>query len=144
MSYAIAADLQRAVFAALRRDPGVTGSVGEAIYDVVPPGKIPSTYVSLGPEEVRDHSDKTGRGARHDFTISVVSDAAGFMTAKEAAAAISDALVDAELPLARGRLVSLSFLRAKALRDRDAQLRRIDLRFRAHVEDYGPISPETA
>ena len=41
--------------------------------------------------------------------VSVVTDAAGFQTAKDAAAAVSDALVDAALALARGRLVSPEF-----------------------------------
>ncbi len=109
--------------------------VGDAIYDVVPPGQLPATYVSLGPEEVRDWSDKTGRGARHDFTISVVTDAAGFQTAKVVAGAVTDALAATEAALARGTLVSLLFRRARAFRVEEGNMRRIDLSFRALVAD---------
>ena len=53
----------------------------------------------------------------------------------ESKAAVSDALVDASLILSRGKLVSLNFHRARARRVQDADMRRIDLRFRARVED---------
>ena len=57
--------------------------------------------------------------------------------AKAVAAAISDTLVDADLTLSRGRLVGLWFERATARRSGTAgSARRIDLRFRARVEDY--------
>jgi hypothetical protein len=135
MSYGTAAALQAAVFQRLAGDPAVAALVGTAIYDVVPAGQVPGTYVSLGPEEVRDRSDKTGRGSDHIFTVSVVTDAAGFQQAKAVAGAISDAL-DGPMPaLARGRIVSLQFLRARALRVSAARNRRIDLTFRARVED---------
>ena len=50
--------------------PDVDGAlVGGAIYDVVPAGEVPSIYVSLGPEDVRDASDQTGSGAEHRFAI---------------------------------------------------------------------------
>ncbi len=135
MSYGVAAALQAAVFQALAADAGLAALVGNAIYDVVPSGNLPQIYVSLGPEEARDASDKTGGGARHDFTVSVVSDASGFHQAKTVAAAINDALVGADLALTRGRLVSLRFLRARARREGTGQLRRIDIRFRARIED---------
>jgi len=135
MSYAVAAALQAAVFARVSGDAVVAGLVGDAVYDAAPPGVLPSLYVSLGPEVVRDRSDKTGAGAEHEFTVSVLSDAAGFAAAKAVAGAVSDALVDAEMTLARGRLVGLWFLRAKAARVGSGERRRIDLTFRARVED---------
>ena len=138
MSYGVSAALQAAVYERLSGDIVLAGLVGSAIYDAAPPGAVAGTYVSLGPEVVRDRSDKTGRGAAHDLAISVVSDAAGFATAKAAAGAVSDALTDAALTLARGHLVSLSFLRAEARRVRNADMRRIDLTFRARVDDDQP------
>ena len=135
MSYAVAAALQQAVYRRLADDGELGALVGRAVFDVVPSGSVPSLYVSLGPEEVRDSSDKTGRGATHDFTVSVVTDQAGFQGAKRAAGAVSDALLRSGLELERGRLVSLYFLRARAGRLKDATQRRIDLRFRARVED---------
>lgn len=135
MSYGMAAALQGAVFQLLQGDTVLAGLVGADIFDAAPPGAVPAIYVSLGPEDVRDRSDQTGAGARHEFTVSVVSQAAGFKTAKEAAAAVSDALLGSSLSLSRGRVVSMNFLRAIAKRVQDADVRRIDLRFAARLED---------
>lgn len=135
MSYGTALALQTAIYERLAADTTLSALVGSAIYDAVPPGISEGTYVALGQEVVREASDKTGQGALHEFTVSVVSDSAGFAKAKEAAAAISDALVDAPLVLTRGTLISLNFHRARARRVQDADMRRIDLRFRARVED---------
>ncbi|WP_226550439.1 DUF3168 domain-containing protein [Celeribacter naphthalenivorans] len=135
MSYGVAAALQTAIYQAMVADATLTGLVGTAIYDAAPTGTLPSLYVSLGPEDVSDASDKTGAGARHDFTVSVVSDTAGFLTAKQVATAISDVLVDADLALSRGTLVGLYFVSAKARRVQDSDVRRIDMKFRARVED---------
>lgn len=134
MSYGVAAALQGAVYQALCDDAALAALVGSAIHDAAPSGTPTGTWVSLGPEEARDASDKTGGGALHDFTVSVISDAAGFAGAKEVAAAVSDVLVEAPLVLARGRLVGLWFLRARAARAAQGTLRRIDLTFRARVE----------
>ncbi|TCO70913.1 DUF3168 domain-containing protein [Rhodovulum euryhalinum] len=135
MSYGAAAALQAAIYQRLAGDAALASLVGSAIYDVVPAGELPPTYVSLGPEEARDASDKTGEGALHYLTISVVTVAAGFAQAKTAAGAISDALVGASLTLSRGRLVGLWFDRARARRVGTKDERRIDLRFAARVED---------
>ncbi|SOB98679.1 uncharacterized protein DUF3168 [Rhodobacter sp. JA431] len=133
MSYAIAAALQAAVYSRLTEDAALTALVGGAIYDAVPPGPVSGPYVSLGPESVRDASDATGAGAAHDFTLSVISDAAGFAGLKAVAGAVSDALLGTDLVLAQGHLVGLWFLRARARRVEKAQTRRIDLTFRARV-----------
>jgi uncharacterized protein DUF3168 len=136
MSYGMAAALQSAVYQRLLADTGVGALVGAAIYDALPEGDLPATYVSLGPENVRDRSDKTGGGALHIFTVSVVTQTAGFSAAKAVATAIGDALADVDLTLSRGRLVGLWFERASARRTGKAgRIRRIDLRFRARVED---------
>ncbi|MDP3862577.1 MAG: DUF3168 domain-containing protein [Phaeovulum sp.] len=134
MSYAIAEALQAAVYQRLRASSELDALIGDAIFDAVPPGTQAGTYVSLGPEDVRDASDATGAGAEHDFVVSVITDAAGFQTAKAVAAAVSDALVGASLLLSRGRLVGLWFLRARARRVEAGETRRIDLSFRARVE----------
>ena len=135
MSYGNSAALQSAIYQRLTADPVLGGLVGSAIYDSVPAGSVPATYVSLGPEDVRDRSDATGGGALYVVTISVVTDAAGFQAAKDVAAAISDALIDADLALSRGTLVYIRFDRATARRVGTGETRRIDLRFRARVDD---------
>jgi uncharacterized protein DUF3168 len=135
MSYAVASALQVAVFSAVSGDSTVQGLVGSDVYDALPSGTLPLTYVVLGEEIVRPRSDGSAYGAVHDFTVSVISDASGFGVAKAVAVAVSDVLVDAELVLARGALVSLLFRRASADRGSAPNGRRIDLRFRARVED---------
>ena len=139
MTYAVSRALQTALFTRLSADPALTTLVGPHVYDAMPSGPRPHLYVALGPEVVRDRSDQTGRGADHDLAIAVVTDEPGFSRAKEAAAAISDALLHTGLPLARGRLVSLLFLRAQAARK--GELRQIDLIFRARVEDDAAPQP---
>ena len=135
MSYGMAAALQEAVFERLSGDAGVTALVGGAVYDALPSGAVPKTYVVLGPEDTRVRADGSGQGAWHRFTVSVVSDGTGFHAAKAVAGAVSDALVDADLSLSRGRLVALHFWRARARREGSGNLRRVDLTFRARVEE---------
>ena len=136
MSYAMAGPLQAAVYQLLAADAALTALVGDAIYDGLPAGSLPETYVSLGPEAVRDRSDREGAGAQHRFTVSVLSAAQGFATAKAVAAAICDAMEGAAPVLSRGRVVGIWFERARAFRTGSAgQVRRIDLNFRARVED---------
>ena len=135
MSYGAGAALQAAVYQRLLSDGALGALVSGAVYDSVPPGALTGTYIALGPEDVRDASDQVGRGAVHEFTVSVVTDQPGFQSAKAVAAAASDALTGAPLTLARGRLVGLWFLSARARRVEKADTRRIDLIFRARVED---------
>lgn len=135
MSYAVAAALQEAVHQRLTGDAALAALVGPAIYDALPGGPVPPLYVVIGPEEAQDRSDVTGRGAQHDLTVSVVGAGAGFHAAKSVAGAISDALAGADLALDRGVLVALEFRRARARRAGAGQLRRIDVTFRARVDD---------
>ncbi|WP_417205006.1 DUF3168 domain-containing protein [Antarctobacter sp.] len=134
MSYAVSGALQAAVYARLQGDATLSAIVGADIYDALPTGALPPIYVALGPETAKDAGDKGGAGAWHRFLVSVVTSNSGFQTAKEAAAAISDALHGADLGLSRGTLVGLWFEKAKAGRE-SRGLRRIDLTFRARVED---------
>ena len=135
MTYALSASLQKAVYTALAGDAALSALVGTAIFDAPPAGAIPALYVSLGPEKAEDRSDRTGRGARHDFTVSVITDAAGCQQAKEVAGAVSDVLAQPLGGLDRGRIVALGFVRARAKRDEAGQQRRIDLTFRALLDD---------
>ena len=134
MSYGASAALQTAIYQQLAADDALMTLVGTHIFDALPAGPLPSLYVALGGEKVRDASDITGGGAWHDLSIAVITEEAGFQNAKDAAVAVGDALIDADLTLERGRLISLRFLRAQARRE-SGGLRRIDLTFRARVED---------
>lgn len=136
MSYAMASALQQALYQHLLADAALQSELAGAVYDAVPTGNLPETYIALGPEDVRDRSDRTGSGAVHRLTISVISRAAGFAGAKQIAGLVCDSLEDADLALSRGRLVGLWFERATARRSGTAnEDRRIDLRFRARIED---------
>ncbi len=135
MSYAIAAALQAAVYERLTNDAVLTALVGGAVYDALPLGTLPDLYVTLGPEDVRVATDKSANGAWHRFVVSVITGQAGFHAAKEVAGAINDALVDTNMALSRGNLTLLHFYRARARRERTGALRRIDLTFRARVDD---------
>ena len=135
MSYAVSAALQAGIFQTLSADPDVTGIVGSDIYDALPSGTLPDLYVSLGLDEATDASDKTGRGAWHRFTVSVVSNSPGFALAKDLAVTICDALIGAQPTLSRGRIVGLYFDRATAKRRDADEGRQIDLRFKARIED---------
>jgi len=135
MSYGQSPALQAGVYQLLVNDPDVVALVGAAIYDVVPSGTLPDTYVSLGPEDAQDRSDKSGRGADHRFVVSVVTSSSGFQRAKALASAISDALDGSAPAIMRGRVISIRFLKARARRVRKADTRRIDMTFRARVED---------
>jgi len=130
MSYGSAAALQAAIYQRLVAElPGV------AVHDALPPGGGSGTFVVLGPEEALDAGDQSGAGTDHRLVVSVISDATGFLQAKEIAVGISDALVGADLALSRGRLVWLRFVKANARRLDAGAARRIDLRFSARVED---------
>lgn len=89
MSYGVSAALQVAIFGLLEGDPAVAAS-GAAVFDTAPPGDAPPLFVVLGAEESFARNDKTGTGALHRFTISVVSEDQGFLKAKLLAGAVSD------------------------------------------------------
>ncbi|WP_128253814.1 DUF3168 domain-containing protein [Falsirhodobacter deserti] len=127
MSYATAAALQAALHGRL------IGALDVPVYDSAADG-LGGTWVLIGPEDVRDRSDKTGAGAEHRVVLSVVSDAEGFQRAKTVAGAICDALA-LPMQMTRGRIAALCFDRGVARRLDAGRVRRIDLTFRARVED---------
>lgn len=131
MTYALAAPLQAAVFARLVDDPALAGV---PVFDAAPEGAVAPVYVVLGAEDVRDRSDKTGRAAQHRFVLTVAGDGGGFHALKETAAAIEVAL-GAGLVLTRGRVALMRFERAVARRDRDGTRRRVEMTFRALLDD---------
>ncbi|MFC3629831.1 DUF3168 domain-containing protein [Paracoccus angustae] len=137
MSYAASVALQGAVYQHLRTDPALLDLVGDSIFDAMPVEAPAGVYVSLGPEDVADAGDMTAAGSRHDFVVSVLSGAGqdgGFAAVKAAAAAVAEALDQAQLALSKGRLTALWFLRARARRVENGAARRVDLTFRARID----------
>ncbi len=135
MTYALAAPFQAALYTTLSEDSALDALVHGHIYDSLPSGTLPDLYVVLGPEDVQDVSDISGAGALHDAVISIITNDGGFLTVKQVAAAICDALLPGSFPLSRGRVVSFTFQGASARRDGDGATRRVDLRFRARLSD---------
>ena len=135
MSLGNSAALHRAIYDVLANDAGITACVGGHIYDALPAGPLPEVFISLGIEVVNDRSDKTGRGSEHDFIISVITTQPGFLRAKDVAAEIGRALLDRPIDFGDLALVYLTFTRADARRDTDTQTRRIDLGFRARIDN---------
>lgn len=135
MTYSLSPALQSAIYNVLSNDTTLAGLVGSSIFDAPPTGVLPPIYVLLGEESVTDRSSKTSAGAMHDFSISIVSGAAGFADAKTAAATVCDVLDSAAPNLTRGIVTSLRFLKARALRGSSPENRRINLHFRAFVDD---------
>ncbi len=135
MSYEHSAALQSAVYVALINDPEVTALVSQNIFDALPSGSLPDMFVSLGSETVQDASDKTHSATLHDFTISVITTHSGFLEAKQVAAAVGKVLLGSSLLLLAGSLTYLNFQRATARRDTDSQTRRIDMSFRARIDN---------
>jgi len=131
MTYALAAPLQDAVYDRLKGHPALAGV---PVFDATPEGALSGIYVVLGSEDVRDRSDKTGRAAQHRFVLTVAGADGGFRALKETAAAVEAAL-GAGLTLARGHVAFLRFERAVARRDRDGTRRRVEMTFRALLDD---------
>lgn len=134
MSYHSAAALQQALFDTLAGDTELAVLLPGGLHDAPVPGTPQGTYGVIGVEDVIDRSDVSGPGAEHRVVIAVVSDAAGFLTAKAAAARISQVLPDTQPVLAVGRVVAIWFHQARARRVDGGTVRRIDLSFRVRVE----------
>ena len=138
MSMALSGELQGAIYGALTGDSALVALVGAEIYDAPLPsgGSLPlGEHVTLGEEVVKPFGSVTSSGGVHDFDVAVHSTANGFAAAKVVAAAVSNALVDVNLTVVGGHLVSLRFVKAKAKRGIAPELRWIEMRFRAVVED---------
>lgn len=137
MTYALAWALQQGLYTRLLGDAGVAAHVADRIYDAAPPetGAATELYLTLGDDKAKDWSTGTAPGAEHEVRIAVTAPRAGFAEAKEAAAAVCDALLGADIPLSRGHLICLAFQGAETQRLEDDALRRILLSFRALVED---------
>lgn len=139
MTYALSWPLQQAVYQLLSADAALAALVGTRIYDATVPlseeAEPEGLYLTIGDERVEDWSTSTDRGAAHMLTIAVHAPRRGFAEAKQAAGAVSDALLGGTLSLSRGRAVLVRFAGARTRRAENDALRRIEMRFRVTVED---------
>lgn len=129
-----AAELQKAVFAALGDDAALTALLGgPKIYDDAPL-HVGFPYITLGLTSVHDWSTSTESGTEQLFTLHVWSKAHGNAEALAIIEAARAVLDDASLALDGHHLVSLRFDFAEAQFDDDLILYHGLLRFRALTE----------
>ena len=138
MTYALSWPLQEGLFALISGDPACDALLSGRVYDAAPHlgGEEPDgVYVTLGDEQTSDWSTASDAGAIHLVSMSIHSPGHGFAVAKQAAAAVCDAVLAGGLTLSRGRLVNARFVDARTRRAEADAHRRIDLRFRLTLED---------
>ena len=139
MTYALSWPLQQALHAKIAGDAGCVAYFGERIFDAAPPfgpdAAAEGLYLTIGDETVVDWSTASDRGARHQVTLTVHAPRHGYAEAKQAAAAVSDVLLDGTLAPTRGRIVGAWFLGARTRRSEGDALRRIEMRFGISLED---------
>jgi hypothetical protein len=135
VSYAASAALQKAIFGHLQAANRPSDWDEIPIVDALDQGLVPDTYISIGPETVRQASTKTSRGAEHRITIAVTSASGGFYRLKEIAGWVCEHLDGTRPNLPIGTLCALEFLRAQARRGPTGAARSIDLSFRAIIHD---------
>ena len=139
MTYALAWPLQEALFDLICKDPGCDAHFVGRIYDAPPPYAADATpdglYLTLGDEQAQDWSTGSDAGSVHVVSINIHAPRRGFAEAKQAAGAVSDAVMGGTLTLSRGRVVNTRFVDARTRREEKDALRRIELRFRMTLED---------
>ena len=131
---AAAADLQKAIFAALAADSALTVLLGGAkVFDQAP-ANVRFPYVTFGMTGIYDWSTATERGAEQLFTLHVWSKSQGKKETLDIMEAIRARLGE-PLPLETHRLVALRLDYSEARYDEDLLIHHGLLRFRAMIED---------
>jgi hypothetical protein len=130
-----AADLQKALFAALAGDSALTALLGGLkIFDHAP-ADVRFPYVTFGRTSIYDWSTGTEGGTEQLFTLHIWSKARGKKEALDIMEAVKGSLDDAALALDEHHLVNLRFEYGEVLYDDDISLHHGLLRFRAVTED---------
>lgn len=128
-----AAELQKAIFAALGASEALTALVGARILDHAP-ANIAFPYITFGRTSVYDWSTGTESGTEQLFTLHVWSKAKGKKEALEIMELARGALHDAALELEGHRLVNLRLEFSEARYDERNEAHHGLLRFRAVTE----------
>lgn len=139
MTYALAWPLQQGLYNLFCESALCVGFFGQRIYDAPPPllgeSEPSGIYLTFGDEVVDDWSSGSDAGAVHVVSLTVNAPRRGFAEAKQAASAVSDAVLGGELSLSRGLVINARFVDAKTKRAENDALRQIILRFRITLED---------
>lgn len=129
-----AAELQRAIFAALSSSAGLVAALGgERVFDHTP-ANIAFPYITFGRTSIYDWSTGTESGTEQLFTLHVWSKAKGKKEAIEIMDAARAALHDRALPLDGHALVNLRLEFSEVRFDDDQSVYHGLLRFRAVTE----------
>lgn len=136
MTTGVSAQLQEFIYTLLKEDTELAAAVEGHIFDAPPPGPLPASYITLGPEKVSDASDMTVRASLHEVAISVITTETGFVSIKNIAGMVTALLDDQCADLEDGFLSALRFQRSEAARESDGTIRRVDLVFRARIDAH--------
>ncbi|MEX0955435.1 MAG: DUF3168 domain-containing protein [Rhizobiaceae bacterium] len=129
-----AAEVQKAIHAALSGDATLVSLLGDThVYDQAPPD-VPFPYVTFGRTSVYDWSTGTESGTEQLLTLHVWSKGKGKKEALALMDAISATLNDAALALDGHHLVNLRLEFSEVLFDEDQSVHHGLLRFRAVTE----------
>jgi hypothetical protein len=131
---AAAADLQKALFEALKGDAALVSALGGAKLFDHAPASVAFPYVTFGRTGIYDWSTATESGTEHLFTLHVWSKARG----KAETLAIMEIVrrrLDGALALDAHHLVNLTFEFAEARFDEDLSVYHGLLRYRAVIEE---------
>jgi Protein of unknown function (DUF3168) len=129
--------LQKAVFAALSADAGLSSLIGVgSIHDDVP-RDAGFPYVTFGEAQVRDWSSGDEAGHEHAFALHVWSRHNGRREVQEVMGLLEAILHNAALDLDGHRLVNLRHELSSARREADGETYRGIIRFRAVTEPLG-------
>lgn len=132
---AAAADLQKALFAALNGDAALSAMLGGArIFDHAP-ANVPFPYVSFGRTSIYDWSTGTESGTEQLFTLHVWSKAKGKKEPLDIMNLVQGRLDQAPLSLDANHLVNLRLEFAEVRYDEDLSVYHGLLRFRAVTEE---------
>ncbi len=129
-----AAEVQKAIHAALSGDAALVAALGGArVYDHAPPD-VPFPYITFGRTSVYDWSTGTESGTEQLLTLHVWSKGKGKKEAHAVMDAIANSLNDASLALDGHELVNLRLEFSEVLFDEDQSVHHGLLRFRAVTE----------
>jgi hypothetical protein len=130
-----AAELQKAIFAALGSDAALTAALGGSrIFDQAR-ANVAFPYITFGRTSVYDWSTGTERGTEQLFTLHIWSKAKGSKETLEIMEMARWVLDDKSLPLDGHYLVNLRLEFAEARYDDDLAVHHGLLRFRAVTEE---------
>lgn len=139
MTYALAWPLQEAIYGVIGADAACVQFFDQRVFDGAVPFPVEAEpeglYLTIGDEQVRDWSTGTDDGAEHIVQLTIHAPRRGFGDAKQAAAAVFEALTAGPYALSRGRIVNVRFLEARTRRAEGDAFRQIEMRFRFVLED---------